>query len=105
MVLFLPCERAGHQASLDSEAAVEPHLSTVTLELYPHQQQLLLVSRKTRWLMWATNHSTHTASAAMLLRTGRGSKPEHRPARPRKFTALRNLLAETGWRKGGGTST
>lgn len=67
MVLFLPCEGTGQQASSDSEAAVEPHLSTVTPELCPHHQQLLFVPSKTRWLMWATNHSTHTASGATLL--------------------------------------
>lgn len=46
MVLFFPCEGAGQQASLDSEAAVEPHLSTVTPELYPHHQQLLFTPSK-----------------------------------------------------------
>lgn len=95
MVLFLPCEGTGQQASSDSEAAVEPHLSTVTPELCPHHQQLLFVPSKTRWLVWATNHSTHTASGATLLGTGRGRRPEHQPAISRKFTALRNLLAKT----------
>lgn len=54
--------------------------------------------------MWATNHSTRAAPEAMLLRTGKGSKPEHQPARPRKFTAWRSLCAKTGWRKGGSSS-
>lgn len=100
MVLFLPYEGAEQQVSLDSEAAVEPHLSRAVspppgTPLCPQQ----------RWVLGATNHSTHTASGVTLLRTARGSRPEHQPAKPRVFTALRSLLAKTGWRKAGGTST
>lgn len=52
MVLFLPCEGTGQQASLDSEAALEPHLSTRAASpppataLCPQQDKMARVGNK-----------------------------------------------------------